>query len=228
MQLLDGKATAKSIKDEIAEEVQKLKSEGLREPHLVAVLVGHDGGSESYVAYKMKDCEQVGFKSSLVRYEDDVSEEELLKCVHDLNNDDGVDGFIVQLPLPKHISEEKITLAIDPDKDVDGFHPGNVGKMAMGLPAFVSATPQGIMELFRRYDIETSGKHVVVLGRSNIVGRPVSILLSQKAEPGNATVTVCHSRTQNLKEICQQADSIIAAMGTPHFVTADMVKAGAG
>ena len=227
MQLLDGKATAKSIKNEIAEEVKKLKSEGLREPHLVAVLVGHDGGSESYVAYKMKDCEQVGFKSSLVRYEDDVSEEELLKCVHDLNNDEGVDGFIVQLPLPKHVSEEKITLAIDPDKDVDGFHPRNVGQMAMGLPAFVSATPQGIMELFRRYNIETSGKHVVVLGRSNIVGRPVSILLSQKAEPGNATVTVCHSRTQNLKEICQQADVIIAAMGTPHFVTADMVKEGA-
>jgi methylenetetrahydrofolate dehydrogenase (NADP+)/methenyltetrahydrofolate cyclohydrolase len=227
MQLLDGKATSRSIKDEIAEEVKKMKSEGLREPHLVAVLVGHDGGSESYVSYKIKDCEEVGFKSSLIRYEDDVTEKELLKCVHDLNNDDAVDGFIVQLPLPKHISEEKVTLAIAPQKDVDGFHPQNVGKMAMGLPAFVSATPQGIVELIRRYNIETSGKHVVVLGRSNIVGRPMSILLSLKNNPGNATVTVCHSRTQNLKEICQQADILIAALGSPHFVTGDMVKEGA-
>ncbi|WP_462319116.1 bifunctional 5,10-methylenetetrahydrofolate dehydrogenase/5,10-methenyltetrahydrofolate cyclohydrolase [Marinilabilia sp.] len=227
MQLLDGKATARSIKEEIAEDVKKMKADGVREPHLVAVLVGHDGGSESYVAYKIKDCEEVGFKSSLIRYEDDVTEEELLKCVNDLNNDDTVDGFIVQLPLPKHISEEKITLAIDPKKDVDGFHPQNVGQMAMGLPAFVSATPQGIMELIKRYKIETSGKHVVVLGRSNIVGRPMSILLSLKGEPGNATVTVCHSRTQNLKEICQQADILIAALGSPGFVKADMVKQGA-
>lgn len=227
MQLLDGKATARSIKEEIAEDVKKMKANGNREPHLVAVLVGHDGGSESYVAYKIKDCEEVGFKSSLIRYEDDVTEEELLKCVNDLNNDDTVDGFIVQLPLPKHISEEKITLAIDPKKDVDGFHPQNVGQMAMGLPAFVSATPQGIMELIKRYNIETSGKHVVVLGRSNIVGRPMSILLSLKGEPGNATVTVCHSRTQNLKEICQQADILIAALGSPGFVKADMVKEGA-
>jgi methylenetetrahydrofolate dehydrogenase (NADP+)/methenyltetrahydrofolate cyclohydrolase len=227
MQLLDGKATARSIKEEIAEDVKKMKADGVREPHLVAVLVGHDGGSESYVAYKIKDCEEVGFKSSLIRYEDDVTEEELLKCVNDLNNDDTVDGFIVQLPLPKHISEEKITLAIDPKKDVDGFHPQNVGQMAMGLPAFVSATPQGIMELIKRYKIETSGKHVVVLGRSNIVGRPMSILLSLKGEPGNATVTVCHSRTQNLKEICQQADILIAALGSPGFVKADMVKEGA-
>jgi methylenetetrahydrofolate dehydrogenase (NADP+)/methenyltetrahydrofolate cyclohydrolase len=189
--------------------------------------VGHDGGSESYVAYKIKDCEEVGFKSSLIRYEDDVTEDELLKCVHDLNNDDNVDGFIVQLPLPKHISEEKITLAIDPKKDVDGFHPQNVGQMTMGLPAFVSATPQGIMELIKRYNIETSGKHAVVLGRSNIVGRPMSILLSLKGDPGNATVTVCHSRTQNLKEICRQADILIAALGSPGFVTADMVKEGA-
>lgn len=227
MQLLDGKATARSIKEEIAEDVKKMKADGVREPHLVAVLVGHDGGSESYVAYKIKDCEEVGFKSSLIRYEDDVTEEELLKCVNDLNNDDTVDGFIVQLPLPKHISEEKITLAIDPKKDVDGFHPQNVGQMAMGLPAFVSATPQGIMELIKRYKIETSGKHVVVLGRSNIVGRPMSILLSLKGEPGNATVTVCHSRTQNLKEICQQADILIAALGSPGFVKSDMVKQGA-
>ena len=227
MQLLDGKATARSIKDEIADEVQLMKKGGLREPHLVAVLVGHDGGSESYVAYKIKDCEEVGFKSSLIRYEDDVTEEELLKCVDRLNNDPEVDGFIVQLPLPKHISEEKVTLAIDPSKDVDGFHPQNVGQMTMGLPAFVSATPQGIMELIKRYDIETSGKHVVVLGRSNIVGRPMSILLSLKSNPGNATVTVCHSRTKNLKEICLQADILIAALGSPHFVTAEMVKEGA-
>lgn len=227
MQLLDGKATAKSIKNEIAEEVKAIKSDGIREPHLVAVLVGHDGGSESYVAYKIKDCEEVGFKSSLIRYEEDVTEEELLKCVHDLNNDEGVDGFIVQLPLPGHISEEKITLAINPEKDVDGFHPQNVGQMAMGLPAFVSATPQGIMELIKRYNIETSGKHVVVLGRSNIVGRPMSILLSLKSNPGNATVTVCHSRTKNLKKICSEADILIAALGSPHFVTADMVKDGA-
>ncbi len=227
MQLLDGKATARSIKDEIAEEVDMMKKGGIRVPHLVAVLVGHDGGSESYVSYKIKDCEEVGFKSSLIRFEDDVTEEELLKCVEDLNNDPEVDGFIVQLPLPKHISEEKITLAIDPGKDVDGFHPQNVGKMAMGLPSFVSATPQGIMELIRRYDIETSGKHVVVLGRSNIVGRPMSILLSLKSNPGNATVTVCHSRTNNLKEICQQADILIAALGNPNFVTADMIKDGA-
>lgn len=227
MQLLDGKATSREIKEEIAQEVKKLKADGKREPHLVAVLVGHDGGSESYVAYKIKDCEEVGFKSSLIRYEDDVTEEELLKCVNDLNNDEGVDGFIVQLPLPKHISEEKITLAIDPKKDVDGFHPQNVGQMAMGLPAFVSATPQGIIELIKRYNIETSGKHVVVLGRSNIVGRPMSILLSLKSNPGNATVTVCHSRTQNLKEICRQADILIAALGSPHFVTGEMVKEGA-
>ncbi|SFE59429.1 bifunctional 5,10-methylenetetrahydrofolate dehydrogenase/5,10-methenyltetrahydrofolate cyclohydrolase [Thermophagus xiamenensis] len=227
MQLLDGKATALNIKAEIAEEVKKMKAKGIREPHLVAVLVGHDGGSESYVAYKIKDCKEVGFKSTLIRYEDDVTEEELLKCVDDLNNDSEVDGFIVQLPLPKHISEEKITLAIDPRKDVDGFHPQNVGLMTMGMPAFVSATPQGIVELIRRYGIETSGKHVVVLGRSNIVGRPVSVLLSQKSEPGNATVTVCHSRTQNLPDICRQADILIAALGSPGFVTADMVKEGA-
>lgn len=227
MQLLDGKATARSIKDEIAEEVEMMKKGGLRVPHLVAVLVGHDGGSESYVAYKIKDCEEVGFRSSLIRYEDDVAEEELLKCVNDLNNDPEVDGFIVQLPLPKHISEEKVTLAIDPAKDVDGFHPQNVGKMTMGLPAFVSATPQGIMELIKRYNIETSGKHVVVLGRSNIVGRPMSILLSLKSNPGNATVTVCHSRTKDIKEICKKADVLIAALGSPNFVTAEMVKDGA-
>ncbi|MGQ1891228.1 bifunctional 5,10-methylenetetrahydrofolate dehydrogenase/5,10-methenyltetrahydrofolate cyclohydrolase [Thermophagus sp. OGC60D27] len=226
MQLLDGKATAHNIKAEIAEEVKTMKAQGIREPHLVAVLVGHDGGSESYVAYKIKDCKEVGFKSTLIRYEDDVTEDELLKCVDDLNKDKGVDGFIVQLPLPKHISEEKVTLAIDPRKDVDGFHPQNVGQMTMGLPGFVSATPQGIVELIKRYRIETSGKHVVVLGRSNIVGRPVSVLLSQKSDYGNATVTVCHSRTQNLKEICRQADILIAALGSPGFVTEDMVKEG--
>lgn len=227
MQLIDGKATARTIKEEIAAETAQLMKQGLKQPHLAAVLVGHDGGSESYVAYKIKDCEEVGFKSSLIRFEDDVTEEELLKCVHDLNNDPDVDGFIVQLPLPKHISEEKVTLAIDPRKDVDGFHPQNLGLMAMGAPSFVSATPQGIMELIKRYHIETSGKDVVVIGRSNIVGRPMSILLSLKSDPGNATVTVCHSRTKNLTEVCRRADIIVAALGSPAFLKADMVKEGA-
>ncbi len=227
MQLIDGKVTAQTIKEEIAAQVGQMKAKGHKQPHLAAVLVGHDGGSESYVAYKIKDCEEVGFKSSLIRYEDDVTEDELLKCVKQLNEDNDVDGFIVQLPLPKHISEEKVTLAIDPRKDVDGFHPQNLGLMAMGAPSFVSATPQGIMELIKRYHIETSGKDVVVIGRSNIVGRPMSILLSLKSEPGNATVTVCHSRTKNLAEVCRRADIIVAALGSPAFLKADMVKEGA-
>ncbi|MBS2097544.1 bifunctional methylenetetrahydrofolate dehydrogenase/methenyltetrahydrofolate cyclohydrolase FolD [Carboxylicivirga linearis] len=227
MQLIDGKLTSKKIREEIAEEVKQLVASGAKKPHLAAVLVGHDGGSESYVAGKMRACEEVGFNSSLIRYEDDVTEEELLAKVHELNNDDDIDGFIVQLPLPKHISEEKVTEAIDPRKDVDGFHPVNVGRMTIGMPTFVSATPQGIMELLKRYKIETSGKNVVVIGRSNIVGRPMSVLLSQKGYPGDATVTVAHSRTKNLKELCLQADIIIAAIGSPGFVKGDMVKEGA-
>jgi len=227
MKLIDGKETSKVIRREIAEEVKKLLKEGGKRPHLAAVLVGHDGGSESYVKGKMRACEEVGFKSSLIRYETDVTEEELLSKVHELNEDPDVDGFIVQLPLPDHISEQKVIEAIDPEKDVDGFHPQNVGRMAIGLPAFVSATPQGIMELLKRYEIETEGKHCVVVGRSNIVGRPMSILMSQKGYPGNATVTVCHSRTPNIEEICRQADILIAAIGAPGFVKEDMVKKGA-
>lgn len=227
MELIDGKKVSAEIKDEIAREVAEIKNRGGKTPHLAAVLVGHDGGSETYVAHKVKACEQVGFKSSLIRYEEDVTEEELLKKVDELNNNEEIDGFIVQLPLPKHISENKIIEAINPGKDVDGFHPVNAGRMSIGLPSFVSATPAGIVELIKRYKIETSGKHCVVIGRSNIVGRPVSILLSQKAEVGNATVTVCHSRTKNLKEICLQADIIIAALGMPGFLKKDMVKEGA-
>jgi methylenetetrahydrofolate dehydrogenase (NADP+)/methenyltetrahydrofolate cyclohydrolase len=227
MQLIDGKKISSVIKEEIALEVEKIKSKGGKTPHLAAVLVGHDGGSETYVAHKVKACEQVGFESTLVRYEDDVTEEELLAKVDELNNNSAIDGFIVQLPLPKHISEQKIIEAIDPSKDVDGFHPENVGRMSIGLPCFVSATPAGIMELLKRYKIETSGRHCVVIGRSNIVGRPVSVLLSQKSEVGNATVTVVHSRTKNLKEICLQADIIIAALGSPEFLKAEMVREGA-
>jgi methylenetetrahydrofolate dehydrogenase (NADP+)/methenyltetrahydrofolate cyclohydrolase len=225
MKLIDGKKTAAEIKAEIAEEVKKIKNQGGKVPHLAAVLVGHDGGSETYVAYKIKDCEEVGFKSSLVRYEDDVTEKELLAKVDELNQDEDIDGFIVQLPLPAHISEQKVIEAIDPRKDVDGFHPVNVGRMVIGLPSFISATPDGIVELIKRHGIETSGKDCVVLGRSNIVGRPMSILMSQKAM--NATVTVAHSRTKNLKELCAKADIIIAAIGSPEFVKADMVKEGA-
>lgn len=225
MQLIDGKKVATEIKREIAEEVKQIMANGAKQPHLAAILVGHDGGSETYVAYKIKDCEEVGFKSSLIRYEDDVTEEELIAKVKELNDDDDLDGFIVQLPLPKHISEQKIIEAIDPKKDVDGFHPINVGRMVIGLPAFVSATPFGIVELLKRYKIETSGKNCVVLGRSNIVGRPMSILMSQKTI--NATVTVAHSRTANLKEVCANADILIVAMGVPEFVKADMVKEGA-
>nr|WP_321452043.1 bifunctional methylenetetrahydrofolate dehydrogenase/methenyltetrahydrofolate cyclohydrolase FolD [uncultured Carboxylicivirga sp.] len=227
MQLIDGKLTSKKIREEIAEEVKQLIASGAKKPHLAAILVGHDGGSESYVAGKMKACEEVGFNSSLIRYEEEVTEDELLAKVHELNNDDDIDGFIVQLPLPKHISEEKVTEAIDPRKDVDGFHPVNVGRMTIGMPAFISATPQGIMELLKRYEIETSGKNVVVIGRSNIVGRPMSVLLSQKGYPGDATVTVAHSRTKNLKELCLQADIIVAAIGSPGFVKGEMVKEGA-
>jgi methylenetetrahydrofolate dehydrogenase (NADP+)/methenyltetrahydrofolate cyclohydrolase len=227
MQIIDGKAVSAQIKLEIAEEVAQLKSGGKKTPHLAAVLVGHDGGSETYVANKVKACEEVGFKSTLIRFEENVSEDELLSCVERLNNDDDVDGFIVQLPLPKHISENKITEAIDYRKDVDGFHPVNVGRMAIGLPCFLSATPSGIIELLRRYNIETRGKHCVVLGRSNIVGKPVSMLMLQKSYPGDCTVTVCHSRTKNIKDICVQADIIIAALGSPEFLKADMVKEGA-
>lgn len=226
MQLIDGKATAAVIKQEIAGQVEQIVNAGGRRPHLVAVLVGHDGGSETYVANKVKACEVCGFKSTLVRYEDDVTEAELLAKIAELNADDDVDGMIVQLPLPKHISEQKIIEAIDYRKDVDGFHPVNVGRLAAGLPTFISATPRGIMELLHRYNIETSGKKCVILGRSNIVGKPMAQLMMQKCY-GDATVTVCHSHSQDLKDECRRADIIIAAIGRPDFVTADMVKPGA-
>lgn len=226
MQIIDGKAVAAQIKKEIAEEVAAIKANGGKTPHLAAVLVGHDGGSETYVASKVKACEEVGFKSTLIRYESDVTEQELLDCVHRLNEDADVDGFIVQLPLPKHISEDKITEAIDYRKDVDGFHPVNVGRMSLGLPCFLSATPAGIVELLKRYHIDTQGKHCVILGRSNIVGKPAATLMMQKGNPGDCTVTVCHSRTKNVREICLQADIIIAAMGVPEFLKGDMVKEG--
>jgi len=225
MQLIDGKATAKAIKEEIKIEVDKLVQAGKRQPHLAAILVGHDGGSETYVAYKIKDCEEVGFLSSLIRFEDDVKEEVLLEKIRELNNDPGLDGFIVQLPLPKHINEQNVIEAINPAKDVDGFHPENVGRTVIGLPSFVSATPSGIIELLKRYKIETSGKNCVVVGRSNIVGRPMSILMSQKSI--NATVTVAHSRTKNLEELCASADILIAALGAPGFIKKHMVKEGA-
>ncbi len=226
MQLIDGKATATQIKAEIAERVKSLVARGGKQPHLAAVLVGHDGGSETYVKNKVIACEQCGFKSSLIRFEDDVTEETLLRCVAQLNADADIDGFIVQLPLPKHIDEQKIIEAIDPRKDVDGFHPENVGRLAIGLPGFISATPLGILTLLQRYHIETSGKKCVILGRSNIVGKPMAQLMMQK-QYADATVTVCHSHSQNLKEECRQADIIIAAIGRPDFVTADMVKPGA-
>lgn len=226
MQLIDGKAVAEQIKKEIAQEVADIVANGGKRPHLAAILVGHDGGSETYVASKVKACETCGFKSSLIRMEDTVSEDELLAKVDELNNDPDVDGFIVQLPLPKHISEQKIIEAIDYRKDVDGFHPINVGRMSIGLPCFVPATPFGIIELLRRYKIETSGKKCVVLGRSNIVGKPIANLLMRKGYPGDCTVTVCHSRTKDIKAECLEADIIIAALGSPHFVTADMVKDG--
>lgn len=226
MQLIDGKAISAQMKLEIAEEVTRIKAAGRKTPHLAAVLVGHDGGSETYVASKVRTCEEVGFKSSLIRFENDVTEQELLACVERLNNDADVDGFIVQLPLPKHISEQKVIEAIDYRKDVDGFHPINVGRMSIGLPCFVSATPAGILELLKRYDIPTAGKHCVVLGRSNIVGKPVANLMMQKGYPGDATVTVCHSRTPNIKDVCLSADIIIAALGVPEFLKGDMVKDG--
>lgn len=227
MQLIDGKAVATQIKKEIAEEVNNIIAQGGKRPHLAAILVGHDGGSETYVANKVKSCEECGFTSTLIRYEADITEEELLKKVDELNNDPDVDGFIVQLPLPKHIDEQKITEAIDYRKDVDGFHPVNAGRLAIGLPCFLSATPNGIMELLARYNIDTKGKKCVVLGRSNIVGKPMANLMMQKSIPGDATVTVCHSHTQNIAEECRQADIIIAALGQPHFLKADMVKEGA-
>ena len=227
MQLIDGKTTSTQIKQEIAKEVEQIISTGGKRPHLAAVLVGHDGGSETYVANKVKSCKEVGFESTLIRFENDVTEEELLQTVEKLNNDPNIDGFIVQLPLPKHISEDKVTEAIDFRKDVDGFHPVNVGRMSLGLPCFLSATPSGILELVKRYEIETSGKHCVILGRSNIVGKPAAMLMMQKGYPGNCTVTVCHSRTKNIKEICFQADIIIAALGVPEFLKGDMVKEGA-
>ena len=227
MELIDGKKISSDIKKEIAAEVAEMIAAGKKQPHLAAVLVGHDGGSETYVAAKVKACEECGFKSTLIRFEDDVTEEELLATVDKLNNDADIDGFIVQLPLPKHISEQKVIEAIDYRKDVDGFHPINVGRMSIGLPCFVSATPAGIVELLRRYNIDTNGANCVVLGRSNIVGKPVASLMMQKGNPGNATVTVCHSATKNIKEICREADIIIAALGSLEFVKEDMVKEGA-
>lgn len=227
MQLLDGKLCSQQVRDEIAEEVEALKAQGKRVPHLAAILVGNDGASETYVASKVKDCEEVGFTSSLIRFEETVAEHSLLAKIAELNDDDQVDGFIVQLPLPAHIDELKITLAIDPGKDVDGFCPSNLGNLCLGLPTFISATPNGIMELLARYNIETEGKSCVVLGRSNIVGTPMSILMSRNSQPGNCTVTVAHSRSQDLKALCANADILIAAIGKPNFVTADMVKPGA-
>ena len=224
MILLDGKKTAADIKEEIALEVRDLKDRGRKAPHLAAIIVGNDGASITYVNAKVKACERVGFESTLIRLTKETTEEDLLNEIAILNVDKDIDGFIVQLPLPKHIDEQKILMAVDPNKDVDGFHPTNVGKMALNLPTFISATPFGILELLERYKVETSGKHVVVLGRSHIVGSPMSILLSQKRKVGNATVTMCHSRTKNLKEITRQADIVIAAIGIPEFLKADMVK----
>ena len=225
MNLIDGKKTAEDIKREIAKQVKQMVAEGKRAPHLAAVLVGHDGGSETYVAFKIKDCEDVGFRSSLIRFEADVAEDILIEKIRELNQDSQLDGFIVQLPLPKHISEQRIIEAIDPRKDVDGFHPENVGKLVLGMPAFLSATPFGIVELLKRYNIPTSGKNCVIVGRSNIVGRPLSILMSQKGM--NATVTVAHSQTKDIEKVCAEADILIAAMGSPGFIKASMVKEGA-
>lgn len=227
MVIIDGKETAMEIKQEIAKEVKRMMAAGEKQPHLAAILVGHDGGSETYVANKVKACDECGFESTLIRFEDDVTEDELLQAIDKLNHNDDVDGFIVQLPLPRHIDEQKVIEAIDYKKDVDGFHPINVGRMSIGLPCFRSATPQGILALLERYGIETSGKHCVVLGRSNIVGKPVAQMLLQKDNPGNCTVTVCHSATEDLPRQCRRADILIAAIGQPHFVKADMVKKGA-
>ena len=227
MILLDGKKLSEELKLEIAAEVKELTAKGGKQPHLAAILVGNDGGSLTYVGHKVKSCEQVGFKSTLLHFEDSVTEEFLLNEVNKLNENNDVDGFIVQLPLPKHINPDKVIMSIDPKKDVDGFHPVNVGKVTLGLPAYVSATPLGITKILERYNIETAGKHCVVIGRSNIVGRPMSILMSGQGKTGNATVTVCHSKTKNLKEITLQADIIIAALGKPEFLTGEMVKEGA-
>ena len=227
MILIDGKAVAAQIKMEIAGEVAQIIQCGGKRPHLAVIIVGHNGGSETYVANKIRTCDEIGFKSTLIRYEEDVTEMELLEKIKELNDTPDIDGFIVQLPLPKHISEQKIIETIDYRKDVDGFHPINVGRMAIGLPCFVSATPAGIVELLRRYDITTSGKNCVVLGRSNIVGKPIATLLMQKNRPGDSTVTVCHSRTVNIEKYCREADIIIAALGSPEFLKGDMVKEGA-
>ena len=227
MQLIDGKATSLEIQKEISAEVKQIISAGGRKPHLSVILVGSDGGSETYVKFKARACEKVGFESSTIRFPETITQTELLAKIFELNNDKSIDGFIVQLPLPAHISENDIIEAIDPKKDVDGFHPINVGRMTIGLPSYISATPMGIMELLKRYKIETSGKHCVIFGRSNIVGKPMATLMTQKTEFGNATVTVCHSRTKNIKDISLQADILIVAMGKPEFVTADMVKQGA-
>ncbi|MDR2962071.1 MAG: bifunctional 5,10-methylene-tetrahydrofolate dehydrogenase/5,10-methylene-tetrahydrofolate cyclohydrolase [Bacteroidales bacterium] len=227
MQLIDGKHVSEAIKLQIAEKVTKLREEGYKTPHLAAILVGNDGGSITYVNHKVKACEQVGFRSTLQTFEDTVSEQELLDKIEEFNQDADIDGFIVQLPLPKHIDEQKVIEAIAPEKDVDGFHPINVGKMMIGLPAFKSATPAGILELLKYYNIPTAGKHCVIVGRSNIVGRPLSVMLAQKGYPGDCTVTVCHSRTTNLAEECKRGDIVIAAIGSPEFVTADMIKDGA-
>ncbi len=227
MELLDGKKVSTEVLAEIAQEVVSLKQQGARAPHLVAVLVGTDGASETYVNSKVKHCGIVGFESTLLRYNEDITERELLDVVQRLNQDPNIDGFIVQLPLPKHIDERKITLAIAPEKDVDGFHPSNVGRLTLGLPTYVSATPLGIVEILKKYNIDTEGKNCVVVGRSNIVGTPIAILMTKNTNPGNATVTICHSKTKNLKEICATADILIVAMGKPEFIKADMVKPGA-
>lgn len=227
MAIIDGKALANQIKNEIKEEVEKRTAQGLKKPHLAAVLVGDDPASQSYVRSKVKSCEFVGFDSTLIRKSSDISEEALLQIIEDLNNDDNIDGFIVQLPLPKHIDENKVTLAVAAKKDVDGFHPINIGRMTLGLPAYLPATPFGIMQMLERYNIDVSGKQCCVLGRSNIVGTPISILLSRKASPGNATVVLCHSRTKNVEELTRASDVLVVAMGRPNFVTADMVKEGA-
>ena len=227
MQIIDGKATAAAIRAEIASSVAQIVDAGGRAPHLAAILVGHDGGSESYVASKVKACEECGFGSSLLRFEGSISQEQLLEHIRDLNNNPDIDGFIVQLPLPRHIDTHAVIEAIDPRKDVDGFHPANVGRLSIGLPGFVSATPAGIIELLQRYQIPTSGKHCVILGRSNIVGKPLAMLMMQKSYPGDATVTVCHSRTADIASITRTADILVAAMGVPASVTADMVKEGA-
>ncbi|WP_127126724.1 bifunctional methylenetetrahydrofolate dehydrogenase/methenyltetrahydrofolate cyclohydrolase FolD [Pseudoflavitalea rhizosphaerae] len=227
MQILDGQVVSQATKDELKMKVGQLIAAGKKVPHLAAVLVGSNGASETYVGSKVRTCEEIGYKSTLLRLPEDISEFKLLQAIEDLNNDPDVDGILVQLPLPKHISEAKVIETIDPSKDVDGFHPMSAGKLVQGLPTFVSATPHGIMLMLEHYKIETKGKHAVVIGRSNIVGRPMSILLSANTNPGNCTVTVCHSQTKNLKEICLQADIIVAALGRPEFVTADMVKEGA-